>query len=333
MGRRRQTNLDLPPHMHVKHGAYYFVGRDKKWIRLSEDKALALSKWAELEGETPIPPNQEKPIKGSVGELITRYMIEIAPRKAASTYQGNKMEAENLKKVFAKFQARAVLPTHIAKYLDTRGQKSTVRANREISLLSHIFSYGMRWGAVNSNPCIGVAKHKEKGRDRYIMDAEFEGVKSIAGELIATVMDFAYITALRKGDILTLKLEQITDEGIWVKQNKTGAKQLYEWSPGLTDVVARAKALKRPIRGLYLFCTRQGLPYSDSGFKAMWHRVQVKWAEQGGNRFTFHDIRAKALTDAKGLGLDAQSLAGHSSAAMTEHYIKQREFKKVKPLK
>jgi integrase len=31
--------------------------------------------------------------------------------------------------------------------------------------------------------------------------------------------------------------------------------------------------------------------------------------------------------------MDAQTLAGHSSAAMTEHYIKQREFKKVKPLK
>jgi integrase len=55
----------------------------------------------------------------------------------------------------------------------------------------------------------------------------------------------------------------------------------------------------------------------------------VKWAEQGGNRFTFHDIRAKALTDAK----NSQTLASHSSASMTEHYIKQREFKKVTPLK
>lgn len=333
MGRRRANNLGLPPHMQLKHGAYYFVGRDKKWIRLSEDKALALAKWAELEGETPVPENEDKPIKGSVGELIMRYMIEIAPRKATSTYQGNKLESENLKKVFARVQAHAVLPTHIAKYLDTRGQTSKVRANREISLLSHIFSYGMRWGAINSNPCLGVAKHKEKGRDRYIMDNEFENVKSIAGELISTVMDFAYITALRKGDILSLRLDQITDEGIWIKQSKTGAKQLYEWSTGLRDVVDRAKALKRPIRGLYLFCNRQGKAYTDSGFKAMWGRVQVKWAEQGGNRFTFHDIRAKALTDAKNLGMDAQTLAGHSSAAMTEHYIKQREFKKVKPLK
>ncbi len=333
MGRRRTNNLGLPRHMHLKHGAYYFVGRDKKWIRLSEDKALALSKWAELEGETPFPNNMEKPIKGSVGELISRYMIEIAPRKAASTYKGNKIEAENLKKVFNKVQAHAVLPTHIAKYLDKRGQTSPVRANREISLLSHILSYGMRWGALNSNPCIGVAKHKEKGRDRYITDSEFQGVRSIASELIAAVMDFAYITALRKGDILTLKLDQITEEGIRIKQSKTGAKQLYEWSGGLHEVIDRAKAINQSLRATHLFCTRQGKPYSDAGFKAMWNRVQVKWAESGGQRFTFHDIRAKALTDAKKMGMDAQSLAGHKNASMTERYIKQREFKIIKPLR
>ena len=76
-----------------------------------------------------------------------------------------------------------------------------------------------------------------------------------------------------------------------VKQSKTGAKQLYEWTEGLHEVITRAKQLKRPIRGLNLFCTRQGTPYSDTGFKAMWNRVQLKWADQGGLRFTFHDIR------------------------------------------
>jgi integrase len=138
---------------------------------------------------------------------------------------------------------------------------------------------------------------------------------------------------MRRGDILKLRLDQITNDGIWIKQSKTGAKQLYEWSNGLIEVVDRAKALKRPIRGLYLFCTRQGQPYSDTGFKAMWNRVQVKWADTGGERCTFHAIRAKALTDAKRMGMDAQSLAGHATSAMTEHYIKQREFKRVVPLR
>lgn len=70
-----------------------------------------------------------------------------------------------------------VRPTHIAKYLDIRGIKAPIRANREISLLSHIFSYAMRWGQVDKNSYLGVAKHTEKGRNRYITDQEFECVK------------------------------------------------------------------------------------------------------------------------------------------------------------
>lgn len=333
MGKRRKNNFNLPSRMYLKHSAYYYVSRENKWIRLSDDKAIAFAKWAEIEGETPRESISDKPIVGSMHALIDKYMVEIAPKKAKATYQGNLMEAKNLKNVFEKMLVLEVRPMHIAKYLDIRGLKAPIRANREISLLSHIFSYAMRWGMLDRNPCIGVAKHPEKGRSRYITDQEFEAVKNLASDLIATVMDFAYITALRKGDILNLRLDKITDEGILIIQSKTGAKQLYEWSPGLREVVRRAQALKRPIRGLYLFCTRQGQPYSDTGFKAMWNRVQVKWAAQGGQRFTFHDIRAKALTDAKRLGLDAQSLAGHATSAMTEHYIKQREFKRVKGLK
>lgn len=304
-----------------------------KWLRLSDDKAVALAKWAELEGETPAIDGEAVHAPGTVGALIQRYMVEVAPKKSPGTYLGNQQEAVNLLKVFATVAITAIRPMHIAKYIDVRGIKAPVRANREISLLSHIFSYGMRWGSVDANPCIGVAKHPEKGRDRYIANAEFEGVKALASPLIATLMEFAYLTALRKGDILSLRLEQITDEGIWIKQAKTGAKQLYEWTPGLREVVDKARTLHPVVRGLYLFCTHRGQPYTDAGIKAMWNRVQVKWAESGGVRFTFHDIRAKALTDAKSMGMDAQSLAGHATQAMTDHYIKNKEFKRVTPLR
>lgn len=97
MGRRRKNNFNLPPRMYLKHGAYYYVSRENKWIRLSDDKAIAFSKWAEIEGETPREGGSEIPLVGSVGALIEKCMIEIAPRKAKSTYQGNLIEAKNLK--------------------------------------------------------------------------------------------------------------------------------------------------------------------------------------------------------------------------------------------
>ncbi len=46
----------------------------------------------------------------------------------------------------------------------------------------------------------------------------------------------------------------------------------------------------------------------------------------------FHDIRAKALTDAKRQGKDAQQLAGYATSAMTDRYVKSREIEVVEPL-
>jgi integrase len=50
-----------------------------------------------------------------------------------------------------------------------------------------------------------------------------------------------------------------------------------------------------------------------------------------GVHFQLRDLRAKAGTDLEDLAL-AQKLLGHSSRAMTEHYIKRRLGDVVRPL-
>jgi integrase len=44
-----------------------------------------------------------------------------------------------------------------------------------------------------------------------------------------------------------------------------------------------------------------------------------------------HDIRAKALTDARRQGKDAQVLGGHVDPKMTERYIRLRETPEADP--
>ena len=43
------------------------------------------------------------------------------------------------------------------------------------------------------------------------------------------------------------------------------------------------------------FCSlnRSGQTYTDAGFKAIWNRPQVEFKSRGGERFHFHDLRAK----------------------------------------
>ena len=56
---------------------------------------------------------------------------------------------------------------------------------------------------------------------------------------------------------------------------------------------------------------RRSQPYTDRGFKAMWNRLQVQWKDAGNERFWFHDLRAKAITDMKEQGRDAKEVSGH----------------------
>jgi len=320
---RRKENYDLPPRMYCKCGTYYYVasqGEKRIWINLGKDIGIAKRKWAELSGDEPT---------GSMAALMDRYMQEVAPKKAPRTYKDNISEAENLQKVFGQMECKDIKPMHVAKYLDMRGETAPVRANREKALLSHIFTMGMRWGIVNFNPCRGVHRNPEDKRDRYITDDEFSSVWNKANPTIRCLMDLAYLTAQRIGDLIDLRRSDINTDGIYFQQNKTKKKLLVVMTPELKAVLERAYAIHPKIKSMFLFSTRKGQQYTYDGLSSMFKR-SVKLAKVEG--FHFHDIRAKALTDAKRDGQDAQSLAGHTTEAMTAHYIKRRQVEEVFPL-
>jgi len=190
----------------------------------------------------------------------------------------------------------------------------------------------MRWGWCDQNPCKGVRKHSEKPRDRYLEDQELERLREAGNEQFGCIIDLAYLTAMRKGDILRLKLSDVREDGLYVDQGKTGKRQVFEMTADLRVLLARIRGLRRRVGSLSLFCNRSGQPYTEGGFNSNWKRLVTR---SGVEDVHFHDIRAKALTDAKRAGgLDyAQSLAGHQSRDTTEDYVKARDVERVRPLK
>ena len=89
------------------------------------------------------------------------------------------------------------------------------------------------------------------------------------------------------------------------------ARTLVTWTPELRRVVNECLALPRRITGIYVFCNREGQPYTAAGFKALWNRLQIAWEKGGNERFHFHDLRAKAVTDVIEQGRKASELTGH----------------------
>ncbi|NGZ26619.1 MAG: tyrosine-type recombinase/integrase, partial [Magnetococcales bacterium] len=323
-----KTDHHLPNRVYQKHGAIYYVDHSNKWKRLgtewnTESKAL----WVKLS-------EQHQTIRGSMVEVMNRYMEDVAPKKSPRSFNDNLRQIKPLQAVFGKMRPIDIKPTHIYRYIDKRKINSLVGARQEKALLSHIFTKAIEWGIVERNPCKEVKMEKPPERDRYITDEEFSAVKSVSNETVKNIMDFAYLTAQRIGDILNVKLTDLGDDGVFIipgkTKNSTKKKLLIKWTPELKVIVDRIRKQDNNINSIYLFFGRGGKPYTYYGFSSMFRRSVLK---AGVKDFHFHDIRAKALTDNERMGnQNTQLLAGHSTRQMTDHYVKQRFVEEVTPL-
>ena len=83
---------------------------------------------------------------------------------------------------------------------------------------------------------------------------------------LCVTAEVAYLTGQRREDVLGLPLRNVRDDGILFEQKKSNGEMrvLVEWTEALRAAVAKAKALPRPVSGLYLICNRRGQPYTPT---------------------------------------------------------------------
>lgn len=302
----------MPACMYQKHGAYYLVRRGK-WERLDTDYQAALLAYAKKTTTA----NQ-----GGMPALIDRALAHhCKARKLSQNTVGQyQIAAERLKGIFAEFEPQQVLPKHVAAVKMELASTPNM-CNRILSFLRIVFGYALEWQEVDSNPCIGISRHEESRRDRYITDAEFGALLNAASPYIRGILEMCYLTGQRIGDVLAIRLDDISDEGVAFVQEKTGAKLIVAMVPDMQAVIDRAKSLPRKTRGLTLFCSRTGRPVSYDTMKMAFRELRTK---TGILDVTIHDIRAKSLTDADKEGKSAQTLGGHTDARMTARYLRGR---------
>ena len=241
---------------------------------------------------------------------------------------------KRLAKSFGKVLATAVKPEHVRQYMDLRGQQSVSMANKEKKLFRIIMRYGFERGHVKENPCDPVKNFKEKPRDKYISDTEYQDFYQLAEPMCQVMMEISYVCAARGQDVRKITMADIQKDGLLIVQAKTGKKQLKLWSGRLQGVINRAKdiraeRLKGTKSSIYLLVTSTGGPYTEYGMKSIWRRARANYLEQTGKSidWTFHDIKAKAISDYQG---DKQAFSGHKSRAMMERY--NRSIDKVEVL-
>lgn len=332
MGRPKTVNKDSFERLFPRHGkkgtTWYYLGYTPEgkrvWTNLGKDRLKALEEYARLEGKQAQPVQMPENI---VSELIKRYKREIYPTKSAATQFDNDREFKQLEPVFGKMAIESIKPIHIRKYLDARTAK--IRANREISLLSHLFNCARDWGITDMpNPCSGVRRNKETGRDIYVFDEDFRAVYEKAEFPLQDAMDLYLLLGQRVSDVTKLSRTDIKDGRLWIRQNKTGKLVGVEIVGELAVVLERIK--NRPgkagvVQSLHLLRDADGNALTYSQMRRMFDQAR----EKAGVTFQLRDLRAKSATDEESLATANERL-GHSTMTMTKHY---RRATKVGPLR
>lgn len=308
--RPRKKDRHLPACMYQKHGAYYLV-RKGKWERLDSDYQAALLAYAKKTSSSSL---------GGMPDLIDRAMAQHCKKLSANTVKQYSAAAERLKEIFAEFEPRQVLPRHVAAVKMQLADTPNM-CNRILSFLRVVFGYALEWQEVDSNPCAGIKRHEEARRDRYITDGELHALLAASSPYIRGILEMCYLTGQRIGDVLAIRLADISPEGVTFTQQKTGSKLIVGMTPDMQAVIDRAKSLPRKVRGMTLFCSRAGKPVSYFSVRDAFRALRDATGIDG---VTIHDIRAKSLTDADREGKSAQTLGGHTDARMTARYLRGR---------
>lgn len=302
--------------MYFKHGAYWLVKKGK-WTRLGDDLALALTEYAKT---------VEKP-KGGMSELIDKVYRHHTKDLAENTREQYRQAADRLSEIFKNFAPGQVKSKHVAAMKVSMADKPNM-CNRLISFLRVVFAYAVEWQLVDTNPVVGIRRHDEKRRDRLLSDAEWNAIHEKAGPRLRVIMELQLLTGQRISDVLKIRRNQLTDDGIEFTQAKTGAKVLVRWTRQLRATVAAAEALsanKPPaltlLRGRY-----NGAP----DYKSVYDQFREAAAAAEVKNASLNDGRAKAATTARAQGLDAQALLGHVSPSMTRRYLRDRAATEVR---
>lgn len=329
MGKKRKLNraLGLPPRVYFKHRGYYYVNKENKWFLLGKSFKEAMISYADLK-------TREIPKIFKMEQLIDRYLCEVAPKKSVSTFKQNRRQGELLKVAFEGIPPWEVTPTLVYEYMDERGVASTYSANRELSLLSHIFKKAIRWGVVRSNPCIGVEKFPEKPREFYLSDELFVSFYNYCHTHphIQMAMDLAYMTGKRMDEILSLKFSDMQDEIVTFNIKKTSRTSLMALHDDMKAVIARGHTLHKKVKSIYVISNRKGQKYTPDGFSSIWQKLMNKALDQGAieTKFQFKDIRPKALSDTD--EQHAQKLGVHTDIKTTRRFYRRKK-EVVLPLK
>jgi integrase len=339
---RKTANRDLPPRMirrerKRKSGyvwvSYYYDGRTadgkRKEIPLGNDLDEAKVEWARLDRKAVPKPSH------LMGSVFDRYESQVMPGLTKGTQDDYQKGLRQLRKSFELAPVDAMTPQVIAQYRDTRSAK--VRANREIALLSTIFTHAREWGLTDkANPCSRLRRNKEVPRDFYAGEIVWNAVYEEADQELKDAMDLAYLSGQRPGDVLKVSKTDINNGFLRVGQDKTGKLLRIRLHDSRLGIFLNELLDRKAMAGIttsVLITNKNGLRMSYAMLRNRWDEARERAATNAAangdtglaatiRQFQFRDIRPKAASEIEDINR-ASRLLGHSTEEMTKRVYRR----------
>lgn len=340
---RLKQHRGLPVGWRFKNGAYRYrvpIACRKDWDNKAE---FTLGKTTPEAYKTWASRLEKIEAVKTVGQLLDRYALEVIPTKAIVTQRGNERALKRIRAVFGHMGVGDVGPQDVYKYNDAR--ESKVNARQEINLLSHAYTKAVEWGYLRRHPFKGEVRLPGlKPRTRYIEDWEILEALALQpdpskkrGSVLAiqAYVRLKLLTGMRQTDLLRIKIESLQADGLHVtpqkSENSTGKRLIYKWTPPLRQAVDLALLARQVDIGPYLFCNRRGECYINEktgrpeGWASMWGRFMDRLLAETEikERFTEHDIRAKAASDSES-DESAMRLLAHADVKITRRVYRRK---------
>ena len=282
-------------------------------------------------GEDPIPaPMAPKPAPGpTVAALASRYLEDhVAVRcKPSTAAQRRFLLRKHVLPALGSLPLGAVTRQHVADlHHELRGTPAT--ANAAVATLSRMFTYAETCGLApeSGNPCRFVVKYRERKRERFLTDDEFDRLGLALNEMeaegrlsvhAAAALRLLILTGCRRNEIVTLRWADVDlDAGeLRLADAKTGAHAI-TLSPEAVKVLAELPRV--PGNPWVIAGPTPGMRVSN--INQHWGRVRTRAGLQD---VRLHDLRHSWASRALALGESLPMigrLLGHSQVETTARY-------------
>ncbi|EBS1325803.1 site-specific integrase [Salmonella enterica subsp. enterica serovar Muenchen] len=232
-----------------------------------------------------------------------------------------------------------VTTVDIAAYRDSRLADINIRTGRNISgntvrlelaLLSALYNLArVEWGTCRTNPVELVRKPGvSSGRNRRLASSEERQLsRYFLGQNLSlyTIFHLAIETAMRQGEILSLRWEHI--------DLRHGVAHLPLTKNGSSRDVPLSRKARNLLQGLDILLSGPVFIYTPAGFKSAWRVALQRLNIQD---LHFHDLRHEAISRLFELGtlniMEVSAISGHRSLNMLKRYTHLRAYQLVSKL-